>query len=249
MSVIDVELRDLRGYAERPPARQSRVAYLPRVLMGSVRRQQVALFRQDILAGKQASYELLFRVLYGIPADLQIELARTMTARYLPVFRSHRKDLPWVEQVLAGIAEYFSATDGGLPEPGPDDLVPRDIAFVQCVFLLARAWEHAKANKMGRLTAACGAVLAEAIHARAGNVWRADDPVAVRAFESEDTANWVGQTSSSNAASQAVSRREWLLVADWLDAHDVGSFPDISETDMADCEQSLTAWKDREYLF
>ena len=225
------------------------MAHPPQVLMSSARKELVARFQQDILAGKRQSHDTLFRTLYGIPAALQIELARYMTARYLPIFRSHRTDLRWVDSVLADVDAYFGPHGRGLPEATPADLIPGDIQFTTCVFLLADAWRYAHRNEQGELTAICGSIVIDAVAARAANVWRADDPEAVQAFETDDTDHWVGRTSQDNVASRAVRQREWLVVASWLDEHAIGSHPAIPDSEVAEREKALVAWQDREYLF
>jgi hypothetical protein len=57
----------------------------------------------------------------------------------------------------------------------------------------------------------------------------------------EDTL--AGRTMHDNVASRAVEKREWLLMADWLDAHHAGSGPD---TEDAGRETWFQWWKDRE---
>ncbi|WP_428263089.1 hypothetical protein [Haliangium sp.] len=102
--------------------------------------------------------------------------------------------------------------------------------------------------EQGLLTAAGCAILINVVNAWAANVWRADEPEVVRAFETDDDEGWQGRTSYFNVASQAVTRREWLIVADWLDEHGVGDFPDTPAEDEPDCERWLAWWQDREYL-
>ncbi|WP_428265451.1 hypothetical protein [Haliangium sp.] len=56
---------------------------------------------------------------------------------------------------------------------------------------------------------------------------------------------WQGRTPRFNVASQAVAKREWLIVADWLDEHHVGNQPDTEDTER---EATLAWWKERECL-
>ncbi|WP_428263091.1 hypothetical protein [Haliangium sp.] len=216
--------------------------------MTSLRRQRIIRFRQDILAGERGSHDTLFRLLYGIPAEAQIELARHMTARYLPLFRSHRSDLRWVEDVLSDVDAYFSPDGRGFPEPPPDDIVQGDNQFMTAVFGLDHAWRHAHRGEQGQLTAVCCAILRNVVNAWAANVWRADEPHIVEAFEAGDRETARGHGPHVNVASVAVTRREWLIVADWLDEHGVGDFPDTPAEDEPDCERWLAWWQDREYL-
>ena len=212
--------------------------------MTSLRQQRLARFRDDIVTGKPDSDDNLFRVLYGLPPEIQIEVARYMTARFLPVYRVHHPSVRWPEVILLGVDQYFSATGPGLPDE-PEASLGGDAAFYNCLYGLSDAWSYAKENNLPRVTPACCTILIWAVAARASNVWYADDPEAVQAWIDNDSEALIGRTTRHNVASQAVRKREWLIVADWLEEYGVGSHPD---TEDAEREEVLVWWKDRECL-
>ena len=82
-----------------------------------------------------------------------------------------------------------------------------------------------------------------AVSARGSNVWHADDPEAVRAFEERDWEALAGRRVHHNVASRAVEKREWLIVADWLEAHGAGAYPDTEDPER---ETWFAWWQDRE---
>lgn len=212
--------------------------------MSSLREQRLAQFRSDILAGKRDSNNNLFRILYGLSPEIQIELARDMTARFLPIYREHHPDVAWPGTILDGVEEYFNATGEGLPEE-PEETFGGDAELYNCLYGLSDAWSYSKKNDFAKVTSACCTTLIWAVAARAANVWHADDPEAARALQVGDQDTWQGRAPRFNVASRAVVKREWLIVADWLEERDVGSYPD---TEDSECEKALARWQDREYL-
>ena len=187
----------------------------------------------------------LFRLLYGLPADMQIGLARHMTARFLPVFRANHPGLIWPESVINDLDGYYREHEQGLPDE-PENSCGGVPSFVFTLYALLRAWSYAQQNNLPRVTPACCTAVIHAAFARVLNVWHADDPEAVQAFNNRDREALAGRTAHHNVASQAVKKREWLLAADWLEARGVGSYPDAE--DEAEREHWFEWWKDRECL-
>lgn len=210
----------------------------------SLRAQRVGELRRGVSIGERASHDLLFRIVYGIPIDVQIGLARYMTARFLPIYLAHHPGILWPHKVLTDIDEYFSENGQFLPE-APEDGSGGVARFRFCLYGLLRAVSYALENNSAKVTAACCTTLIWAVNARADNVWYADDPEAASAFEADDWEAYRERTSRFNAASQAVTRREWLIVCDWLDEHEVGTYPD---SEHPKCEEVLAWWQDRECL-
>ncbi len=120
-----------------------------------------------------------------------------------------------------------------------------DASFWYALYALLDAVSYANQDNLHKVTPACCTALIWAVGARAANVWHADDPEAARAFEIRDREALTGRTVHHNAASQAVKKREWLIVADWLEEHQVGDYP---ETDDAERETWFEWWQDRECL-
>lgn len=208
----------------------------------SSRQQRLTAFRQDILAGKQGSDEHLFRVLFGLSPGLQIELARRTIERFSPIYKAHHPEAIWVQEILKGVDEYFHSHGKGLPEE-PETTYGGDPEFRYALHGLSDAWSYAQQDNVAKVTTACCTSLIWAISARASNVWYADDPEAAQAFESGEREACRGRGPRSNVAALAVKKREWLLVADWLEEHQVGDYP---EADEAEREKWFEWWLDRE---
>ncbi|MEM9490747.1 MAG: hypothetical protein AAGC55_16485 [Myxococcota bacterium] len=210
--------------------------------MTAMRQRYLDQFRQGILAGKSSSKDDLFRLLYGLPPWQEIELARHMTARFLPIYRVHHPTVAWPEMLLGDVDRYFSEDGEGLPdEPQPER--SGDTEFYYCLHGLSDAWSYVGRGDLGKVTTACCTVLIWAVGARAANVWYADDPEAAHAFQIGDRETWRGRTPHHNVASRAVTRREWLVAMDWLAERDIGSLPESEDSER---ETLLAWWKDRE---
>lgn len=219
---------------------------LSKILMSS-RRQQPGAFREYILAGnREEARNHLFRALYGVPAEVQIGLARRMTARFLPIFRAnHPEDTleaTWPETVLDDLDGYHDEHERTV-ENEPANSFGGDMSFRFALYALLDAVSYSRQGNLARVTPACCTALLAAVSARAANVWHADDPEGVQAWHDGDYEALAGRGEHDNVASVAVTRREWLIVADWLEEHQVGDYP---EADEAEREQWFEWWQERE---
>ncbi|WP_428269826.1 hypothetical protein [Haliangium sp.] len=213
--------------------------------MATARRQGLMWFREALEDGRRDDADVaLFRLLYGLSAEVQIGLARDMTARFLPIFRANHPDVDWPVKVLDDLDAHFREHEQGLPEE-PPDCSGGDPAFMYALYALLRALSYAKQGELPRVTPACCTALAQATHARARNVWHADDPEAVQAFDDDDWERLHGRSMHDNVAAQAVRKREWLLVADWLEARVAAEALDAPVMDEPACEQWLAWWQER----
>ncbi len=210
--------------------------------MSPSRQRRLTAFRTDITAGKPRSDEHLFGVLFGLPADLQRELARHMVARFSPIYETHHPQAAWVQELLAGVDEYFSANGKGLAEE-PETTYGGDPEFRYALHGLSDAWSYARDGNLAKVCTACCTSLIWAISARASNVWYADDPEAARGFERGDREACRGRGPRSNVAAVAVAQREWLLVADWLEEHQAGDYPQADDDERG---KWFEWWQERE---
>ncbi len=189
----------------------------------------------------------LFRALYDLPTRTQVELAAYMTARYLPIFERRHPDVTWPRALVSDVGGYFGAHGPGLPDD-VDDRFDGEAEFYYCLCGLSDAWRAMSAQDAEAVTRACATVVVWAIGARAENVRRADDPEGVRAWERGDEAALLGASTRANVAVEAVRAREWRVVADWLEDHDIAREHEVSESAAADRERALARWLDDECL-
>jgi hypothetical protein len=227
------------------------VARTPEVLMAYPRKQRLAAFREKVLSGSSEEADgHLFRLLFGLPAQVQLELALTTTRRFLPIFRAnHPEDSPevaWPETVLSDLDAYYRE-HGVEVLDAPEKDAGGDASFWYALYALLDAVSYANQDNVHKVTPACCTALIWAVGARAANVRYADDSEAVRAFESGDREALAGRSMHHNVASQAVKKREWLLVADWLEEHQVGDYPEAGDVDEAEREKWFEWWQDREF--
>ena len=107
--------------------------------MSSLRRRRLARFRDDLRSGQLDSNDHLFRVLSGTPPETQIELVRSMTARFWSVFQVHHPDVRWPAEILRGVEQYFSVNGPGLPDE-PEASLGGDAEFYSGLCGLSDAW-------------------------------------------------------------------------------------------------------------
>lgn len=188
------------------------------------------------------SAELCFKILYGLPANLQMRLACFVMSRYLPIFESKWKDITWPRQILNNIAQWADVHGRDVPEE-PETADAADAAFSFAFDGLLLAYAHQ--NHDFTLTSSSVFAIDSAINARETNVWMADDPEAYQMWEEGE---WLppGHTALENAAAMAVSKREWQLVAKWLQQEEVWNYPDNVDCDQM--EEELACWLEREML-
>lgn len=202
----------------------------------------------------QSCVQLCFRIIYGLPAPTQIELAVFVLKRYLPIFESHWPNVTWPVQLLNNTEQWFQEFGGEIPQE-PAEVSPADAAFLSSMdgLLLACASE----TKPGRLSSSCAYAVNTGIQARTDNVWAADDPQAVSKWrqlaspgDETDMEQLFGALAergpTRNVASLAVAEREWQKVVEWLSTKQVWTHPDrVNEEEI---EQVLRRWKERELL-
>ncbi|WP_428268070.1 hypothetical protein [Haliangium sp.] len=189
----------------------------------------------------------LFRALYGLPADMQLELARVTIARFLPIFLTHYPDVTWVVPLVEDPEAYYREHEQGMPL-WPEMLLCADASFDFALCALLRAWSYVDKNELPRVTPACCTAVIWAIGARATNAWHADEPEVRAAFVRRDRGAFAGLTEDDNAAGRAVKQREWLLVVDWLEAHAADDYPELDEAGRAERDRWFEWWMDRECL-
>jgi hypothetical protein len=220
-----------------------------------VRKQLLTDLTQAIAAhSREHCLQLCFKILYGLPAEIQIELACFVVRRYLPIFETHWPDVAWPRQLLNNPEQGFEEIGWEIPVE-PQEVGPADATFLSSIDGLQLACSS-QADP-GRLASSCTYAIDTGIQARANNVWMADDPPAVSMWSQLASANdmddmeqllkeFEGRSVTRNVASLAVRTREWKLVAEWLSAKEIWTHPDSTDTKQK--EQYLTEWKTREFL-
>jgi hypothetical protein len=195
-----------------------------------------------VKAGWEPCYEHGFRILYGLPAQIQIELACFMIRRYLPLLKAADINLEWLPVLLNDVGKWVEEFGQVLPlredtfrKPGQGQLGTGLGALMEAYYYR---------NDPFALTHSAIYAAMSSIHARATTIWAADDPEAVEMcqtppFPRERTALW-------NVASIAVSQREWQFVGEWLKRERVWTYPD--KVDIEKMEYELAAWLNAQCL-
>jgi hypothetical protein len=186
--------------------------------------------------------ELYFRIVYGLPAELQIELARLASSGYLPIFESKWSNVKWPRQLLSDVGQWVAQHARQLPNE-PEDTDPADASFLSSLdpILLAAMYSDDRFT----VTSSCSAAVNFAIGAFQTNVWMVDDPEALRMWQEQEYL--IGRSVVDNVAAMAVGQREWSKVAARLNEREVWKEP--SEIDEQEIEKALARWMDIEMLY
>jgi hypothetical protein len=181
--------------------------------------------------------EICFRILYGMPEDIQRTLVITMMRRYLPIFHIRWQTSTWPDQIIDQPQQWVAQLGREIPEQ-PEAVNPADAAFIYSFDAFLNGIAHQSDSAI--LTSSYVTSINAVINARAANVWIADDPEAVALWEAQGY--FPGRSIAENSAAVAVTVREWRVVVEWLTQHTQSfSFEDLSAV-----ERALTRWKDHE---
>ena len=188
-----------------------------------------------------------FRLLYGLPVELQIQLACFMMRRYLPIFENREPYIKWPRIILDDVAQWVEENERSIPMCGRFE-GPFDSAFSNSFDGLVAAYYYR--DKPFVVTSACIYAFGSAISARRSNVWAADDPEAVEIWKKRsdnpeiylEPERW----AYKNLAATAVKKREWQEVAKWLLDREVWNYPD--EVNLEEVEQYVDYWTDNQML-
>ena len=188
-----------------------------------------------------------FRLLYGLPVELQIQLACFMMRRYLPIFEKREQYIRWPRIILDNVAQWVEENERCIPRCGRFE-GPFDSAFRNGFDGLVAAYYY-RYNPF-ILTSACIYTVSSAINARRCNVWAADDPEAVEIWKKRSDNPEIylepERQVSNNLAAVAVTRREWQAVGEWLWQQEVWNYPD--EVNIEEMEDYLNYWTSNETI-
>lgn len=218
--------------------------------------RKIALARLEKYAAErhwEGCSESCFKILYGLPAEVQFNSAVFMLNRCLPIIGARKPKAVSTKVLLDAPAQWFAKKGLNVPSLGGRE-GPAEAAFITALYFLLCGYK-AKDVHLG-LTTACASSVVEAVKARMCNVWEADDPEAVRDWESlskEESPELIegalrrlnGRTVIDNAASSAVGEREWKVFAKQLSSEAVQSY---RPRPRAEVEQAFNRWRDQEML-
>ncbi|WP_437669822.1 hypothetical protein [Sorangium sp. So ce131] len=190
-----------------------------------------------------------FRLLYGLPATLQLDAARFPMRRYLRAFEERWPGITWPSHLLADTAAWLTQNHLALPDE-PGETGPADAAFLEgCDALVVAV---SRQEEPGVLTSSCVYCADRGIDAHFVAVWEQDDPEAVRLWagqadlQGQDLASLLeGRTALDNEAARRTRRAEWLALVEFLDQQAVAAAPGVA--DVARMERDLQRWADQEY--
>jgi hypothetical protein len=187
----------------------------------------------------QGCCEVAFRILYGLPVETQMNLAKVAMQRYLEIFRRKWPDVAWPAQLLSNVDGWVTSHGRGVPSD-PDQPDPADSAFLFAFDGLVLAASCPGDQLV--LTSACMAAVTSAINARQCNVWIADDPQGVDLWRLQGY--FPGRSVGENRPAIAVAEREWEEVAKWLRNEEVWQHPEVFSVE--ETERALARLKRHE---
>ena len=209
------------------------------------RRQQLL---DDIIEGINDPYgdictQNCFRVLYGLPTRLQIELACFMMSRYLPIFEKKYPQSAVPRQIISNISKYKEQFGRSVDMRSVKSFTA-EVSYVRScdAVLLAYSYQHDPFT----VTSSCTCAIQSVVNARRTNVWEADDPEAWEMTIKREIYAVKERLPTYNMAAYAVFAREWEEVVGWLRNQEVSKYDD--EINLALMEEQLDYWLDNLYV-
>lgn len=233
----------------------------------SIRRRELLQRLTETIAGAATSSALgdcaalCFQVMYGLPWEVQLGIARFMGEHYLPILEAKQPSVRWARALIEDVPGWYAAQGRAVPDE-PESLDSADAAYMFYVASILYAYQFR--SNQGSLTAACCCAITHVVHARALNVWVADDPEGVLL---QDKIMELGRTGEpypesgpfaagrlfapehqphNNVAYVAVARREWTRVSQRLSGETVVEPPEPD--DIGAVARALERWRDHEFL-
>ncbi|HBB35289.1 MAG TPA: hypothetical protein DDZ80_27795 [Cyanobacteria bacterium UBA8803] len=193
-------------------------------------------------AGWEPLCEHCFRILYGLPSDVQIGLASFMMRRYLPLLEVSDSTLRWLNILLDDVGKWVEEFGKSSPRREGTFKKPGEGRFLIGLSGLLDAY-YCRDDPF-TLTHSVIYAAISSIEARRITIWAADDPEAVEMWNNKICPR--ERTDLWNVASIAVSQREWNLMREWLKKAEVGQYSD--QVDIERMEYELATWRRGQFL-
>lgn len=187
---------------------------------------------KNLVIGNAFKYcpDLCFRVLYDLPAELQIELSIFMIKRYLPYFKKKWPDYNWPIEILDNVEKWVKTNKRGVPDK-PEPIEEDDINFISCFDAILLA-VYCKTDQV-TVTQSCVFVIKSVIEAH-----RCSD-LALDRFKFEQ------KKEATDSIYQLITKREWEALIEWLEDKYISQYPD---TNAEEVENVLNEWIDNYML-
>lgn len=215
-----------------------------------------------------------FQIMYGLPTEFQLRAALHMCARYLPIFETKWPDVTWCRQLIGDLDAWHRAEGEALPAV-PDEADSAETSYYfSFVYLLCGYHDKddpvvLSAGVCGTIfrtvcARAINVYLADdAIAARIGKEKDAFYRMKDDYYRNEDGTYREDEEDGPqepkhfydlwnpehqrhlNVAYDAVYRREWRHVVNWLRAEEVWQYPEPDDLDAM--MRGLKRWENHEF--
>jgi hypothetical protein len=184
--------------------------------------------------------ELLYRIMYGMPFSIQLEVAVIPCKRYLPIYEFHHPGESLPARLLADPIAWHAAHG----EEIPGLVVNRDLADPRFDFgLHALLFGCHYPEHPAVVSSQFCLTIRNAISARAENAWAADEPDVAQKERHSPGGRYALFDSVLYAP---IIRREWEAVLAVLELH-AANQPD--EVDLVAMEDGLARWRRNHHLY
>lgn len=216
---------------------------------------------------------LSFQILYGLPTELQFRGALHICERYLPIFERKWPNLTWCRQLISDIDAWHQAEGQGTPDVPVEADSAESAYYFGFIHLLGGYHDKddpavLTAGVCGTIfEAVCARAInvylvddaiaarieqEQAAYLRMKDAHHRNEDGTYRDDEKDYPAEptyfydlWSPEHNRSlNVAYDAVYRREWRHLADWLRAQEVWNYP---EPDLDAMMRGLKRWEAHEF--
>jgi hypothetical protein len=236
-----------------------------------IRLETAAAKSEDLL---EECSTISFQIMYGLPWDLQMRAALHSCERYLPIFEVKWPGVIWPREILRDVDAWHRVNGRGRPRSW-DEADSADSAYLFCFDYFLSAYHHKDdpaSLTLGNCGAMGNAACARAINvwladdAIAARIEKERDAfyrMKDDYYRNEDGTYREDEDDGPqepkhfgdlckpehqrhlNVAYDAVYRREWRHIAEWLRAEEVWKYPEPDDLDAM--MRGLKRWESHEF--
>jgi hypothetical protein len=182
--------------------------------------------------------ELLYRVLYGIPATDLLPLTAEAIQYYLPLFEGRWPEVKWPRKIISNPQDWIRQFGRALPDE-PDFPLISDARFKFSLDALLLAWSFP--TDFSILTSSCVCGIREAIGAIVQEKVDTDAAVEGDCGGCGEAGKNKRPAPDSESPIEFARSHAWQRIFDALIAHNLHTYPDVHSPEVL--EADLAQWK------
>ena len=186
--------------------------------------------------------ELVFRILFGLPSEVEIQLVVDSLSRFLSVFQTRWPHVRWPSMILKDPVHWVKLHSRDRAELANLDRLA-DATYSYAFDALLNAVSYA--SDRGCVASSCSIALTQLRMAFALELWEGDDPQGVQLWRENKVV--IGRRLLDNDRSRSIARQEWRFLISRLESEEIAE--KFQPENEADVSAYLNRWRETsEYL-